>query len=160
MVQRFSSWLTHGILIGLPVVWGGSPLPVAAQVPDLIENNLLAELIQVDLYLGRDIPTGGRVSDEAFEDFIANEVTLRFPDGLTVWEANGQYRDSTGALITEPSRVIRLIFFDTRANEDALMEVIQAYITRFDQETVMVLVDEDVTVEFVPALDIAPAAVP
>lgn len=55
-------------------------------------------------------------------------------------------------MIAEPSNVIRLIFLDTRTNETALLEVIQAYIRTFDQESVMVLVDEDITVELVPNL--------
>jgi hypothetical protein len=144
-------------LIGLTaLLLGMGSGAVQAQSPDLIENNLLAELIQVDLYLGRQMPDGDTVSDEDFETFIDTEVTPRFPEGLTVWAANGRYQDVSGTVITEPSNVLRLVFLDTQANETALMEVIQAYITQFDQESVMVLVDEDVTVEFVPAIEAAP----
>jgi hypothetical protein len=102
------------------------------------------------------MPDGDTVSDEDFETFIDTEVTPRFPEGLTVWAANGRYQDVSGTVITESSNVLRLVFLDTQANETALMEVIQAYITQFDQESVMVLVDEDVTVEFVPAIEAAP----
>ena len=146
-------------LVGLTaLLFGMGGGTVQAQTPNLIENNLLAELIQVDLYLGRSQPDGDIIADEDFETFIETEITPRFPDGLTVWDANGRYRDASGTVIAEPSNVVRLVFLDTQANETALMEVIQAYIAQFEQETVMVLVDEDVTVEFVPAL--APPPVP
>ncbi len=144
-------------LVGLMSVFCGlGSGPVYAQTPDLIENNLLAELIQVDLYLGRSQPDGDLISDDDFAAFIDTEITPRFPDGLTVWDANGRYQDASGTVIAEPSNVARLVFLDTRANEAALMEVIQAYIAQFEQETVMVLVDEDVTVEFVPAIEDTP----
>lgn len=148
--------LSQGLIWLAPAIVGMHSGAVSAQVPDLIENNLLAELIQVDLYLGRGMPDGDRVSDESFAAFIETEITPRFPDGLTMWEADGRYRDASGDVIAEPSNVVRLIFLDTQANETALMEVIQAYIAEFDQESVMVLVDEDVTVEFVPALQTRP----
>ncbi|WP_204137813.1 DUF3574 domain-containing protein [Halomicronema sp. CCY15110] len=146
----------HSVVGLTALLFGMGGGTVQAQTPDLIENNLLAELIQVDLYLGRQISDGDIVSDADFETFIDTEVTPRFPNGLTVWKANGRYQDASGTVIAEPSNVVRLIFLDTQANETALMEVIQAYIAQFEQETVMVLVDEDVTVEFVPALDPPP----
>jgi len=152
MIRPIVTRLGHSALAIAPAIVALHSGIATAQVPDLIENNLLAELIQVDLYLGRDIADGGTVSDEEFEAFLETEITRRFPDGLTVWDAAGRYRAESGELIVEPSNVVRLVFLDTQANEAALMAVIQAYIAQFDQESVMVLVDEDVTVEFVPAL--------
>jgi hypothetical protein len=160
MAQTLGVGLCWGTIAIAPLCLSWPGKPAIAQVPDLIENNLLAELIQVDLYLGRDIAGGETVSDEDFAAFIETEITPRFPDGLTVWAASGRYRDESGELISEPSNVVRLIFLDTRANEAALMEVIQAYIAQFEQESVMVLVDEDVTVEFVPALEPVPTGRP
>ncbi|WP_052456686.1 DUF3574 domain-containing protein [Leptolyngbya iicbica] len=153
---RLKARLRHGLLAAIAMALTTSGGAAIAQVPDLIENNLLAELIQVDLYLGRQMPEGETISDEDFETFIDTEITPRFPDGLTVWNASGRYQNASGTLIAEPSNVVRLVFLDTQANEAALMEVIQAYITQFEQETVMVLVDEDVTVEFVPAIEATP----
>ncbi|MEM1308936.1 MAG: DUF3574 domain-containing protein [Cyanobacteria bacterium P01_H01_bin.153] len=145
------------LMLLTPTILGMSAAGAIAQVPDLIENNLLAELIQVDLYLGRSIPGGNTISDEDFETFIETEITPRFPEGLTVWAANGRYQDNSGEVIAEASNVVRLVFLDTRENEAALLEVIQAYIAQFDQESVMVLVDEDITVEFVPAFEALPS---
>jgi Protein of unknown function (DUF3574) len=54
------------------------------------------------LYFGLSIPGGGTVSDADWRDFLAHEVTPRFPDGLTVNEARGQWRDTrTGRVVGE-----------------------------------------------------------
>ena len=156
ITQRVRAGLSHGLLAVSAMAFTATGGVAIAQTPDLIENNLLAELIQVDLYLGRSQPDGDLIADEDFVAFIDTEITPRFPDGLTVWEANGRYQDASGSIIAEPSNVVRLVFLDTQANEAALMEVIQAYIAQFEQETVMVLVDEDVNVEFVPEIEDSP----
>lgn len=45
------------------------------------------------LFLGRQIPGGGMVSDADWTAFLAEVVTPRFPEGLTVWRAEGQWLD-------------------------------------------------------------------
>ena len=45
------------------------------------------------------ITGGGEVSEAEFQKFLDREITPRFPDGLTVYEADGQFLDSTGTLI-------------------------------------------------------------
>ena len=42
----------------------------------------------------------GSVSELEWQMFLRDEVTARFPDGLTVWEANGQWRRSDSRLRT------------------------------------------------------------
>lgn len=55
------------------------------------------------LYFGRAISEGGEVSEADWDEFIAEIVTPRFPDGLTFWRADGQYQDASGIIIREPS---------------------------------------------------------
>jgi hypothetical protein len=43
----------------------------------------------VEMYFGRKIGDRVGVSDAAFLDFTANEITPRFPQGLTVVDARG-----------------------------------------------------------------------
>lgn len=115
---------------------------------DLIDNDTIAELIQEDLYFGRNITGGGEVSEAEFQKFLDREITPRFPDGLTVYEANGQFFDSTGTLIQEPSKVVSLIFEDTAENEAAIAQITQAYKQQFQQESVLQVVDEEIQVGF------------
>jgi hypothetical protein len=115
---------------------------------DLIDNDPIPELIQSDLYFGRNITGGGEVSEAEFQAFIDAEITPRFPDGLTVYEADGQFLDSTGKLIKEPSKVVSLIFEDTAENEAAIEQIIVAYKQQFQQESVLQIVDEEIQVAF------------
>ena len=47
--------------------------------------------LQTTLYFGLARPKGS-VSELEWQVFLRDEVTTRFPEGLTVWEANGQWR--------------------------------------------------------------------
>ena len=115
---------------------------------NLIDNDLVPELIQADLFFGRNIPGGGVVSEEQFQSFIDNIITPRFPAGLTVSDGDGQFRDSSGMIIEESSKVVTLLFEDTVINEQAIDEIITDYLQQFNQESVLLVVDEDVAVTF------------
>lgn len=117
---------------------------------DLINNDSVPELIQVDLFFGRNIAGVGEVSEAEFEAFVDNVITPHFPDGLTVFDANGQFQDSTGEIVQESSKVVSLILEDTETNEKALDEIVGAYIEQFQQESVLQAVNEEVTVGFGP----------
>src|SRR5688572_33419624 len=43
-------------------------------------------MTKYELFLGQNIGTTGRVSDEDWRRFLADEVTPRYPDGFTVLE--------------------------------------------------------------------------
>nr|WP_228037686.1 DUF3574 domain-containing protein [Nodosilinea sp. LEGE 06152] len=119
-----------------------------SQSEDLIDNDPIPELIQTDLYFGRNIAGGGEVSEAEFQQFLNQEITSRFPDGLTVYDADGQFLSSTNDLVQEPSKIVSLIFEDTVENEAAIAQIIQAYKQQFQQESVLQVVDEDIQVAF------------
>ena len=89
------------------------------------------------LYFGRSIPGGGEVSDSAWAAFLRDEVTPRFPNGLTVWRADGQWTDSTGQLVREKVMVVEILHPD-ESTADSLFGVIAGiYRIRFRQEAVL-----------------------
>ena len=58
---------------------------------------------EISLMFGRNI--GGELGVTEWSDFVASEITPRFPAGLTVDDALGQWRDAaTGKAIKEPSK--------------------------------------------------------
>ncbi|MGH7544329.1 MAG: DUF3574 domain-containing protein, partial [Gemmatimonadota bacterium] len=61
------------------------------------------------LVFGRAIPEGGSVSDEDWRAFLEEVVTPKFPEGLTVWRAEGQWTDPRGVLVEEPVLVIEIV---------------------------------------------------
>src|SRR5688572_435979 len=61
------------------------------------------------LFCGLSIPGGGEVSEAEWRAFIAEEVTPRFPDGLTIWRAEGQWRGADGVIVREPTLIIEIL---------------------------------------------------
>jgi hypothetical protein len=115
---------------------------------NLIDNDPTPEFIQVDLFFGRNIPTGGQVSEEEFQAFLNDVITPRFLAGLTVFDANGQFQDRSNTIVEEPAKVVRLLLEDSFANEIAIDEIITTYTEQFNQESVLLVVDEEITVAF------------
>ena len=52
---------------------------------------------------------GGSVSQADWEDYLAKEVTPRFPDGLTHWQAKGQWREGKDDVAKEGSEVLQIL---------------------------------------------------
>ncbi len=75
-------------------------------------------------------------------------VTPFFPAGLTVFDAEGQFLGSSGTLIREASKLLTLILEDTLVNEGFVNEVIDTYLDRFNQESVLAVFDPVVAVNF------------
>jgi hypothetical protein len=77
------------------------------------------------------------VTRQAWTAFLAREVTPRFPDGFSVFDSQGQWRDRRGAIGKEPSRLL-LIWYQPDATSEAKIEAIRAaYKQRFHQESVL-----------------------
>jgi hypothetical protein len=79
----------------------------------------------------------GNVSDFNWDRFLSAEVTPRFPDGLTVYDARGQWRNpQTKAISRERTKVVMIAMPPDAGNEAKLQEIIAAYKTRFRQQSV------------------------
>jgi hypothetical protein len=126
------------------------------QGEDLIDNDPTPELIQVDLYFGRNIGMTGQVTERQFRQFLREDITPRFPDGLTVYDADGQFLNQSNQLIREPSKVVSLLLEDTQINERSINQIIDAYKQKFRQESVLAVVDETLNVSFSPNASTVP----
>ncbi|MBW8893372.1 MAG: DUF3574 domain-containing protein [Burkholderiales bacterium] len=91
------------------------------------------------LFFGRDIGDKVGVSDADFARFVDAELTPRFPDGLTILDAAGQWRGADGVVGREPSKVVILALPGRAGGEDRLDAIRAAYKTRFSQEAVMIV---------------------
>ena len=94
---------------------------------------------RTELYFGRSIPGGGMVSEEEWAHFLAEEVTPKFPGGFAVLKGQGQYREKTGKIISEPSQILIFLYpAKTRKTSRAKIDEIRAaYIKKFNQESVL-----------------------
>jgi Protein of unknown function (DUF3574) len=96
----------------------------------------LKPAVAIDLYFGRDKPDGGEVTEAEWGAFVAEVVTSRFPDGLSVFDASGQYREPSGRVVRERSKRLVVIVFDAPAHRARLEQIIDAYKQRFGQNSV------------------------
>jgi Protein of unknown function (DUF3574) len=92
---------------------------------------------QVELYFGRGLGGDAVVSEEAFRSFLAEEVTPLFPDGLSVIDVAGQFREEDGDIVHEPTKLLILLVPDVAAVAPDIETIIAAYKDRFDQQTVL-----------------------
>jgi len=97
----------------------------------------LTPMTQAQLFFGRDIERRATVSDQQWQDFIDQEVTPRFPDGFSVWDVTGQYRDQSRTIVREPGK--QVLIFTRTADEPKLNAIRDAYNGRFKQESVLLV---------------------
>lgn len=91
-----------------------------------------------EMFFGRKIGDRIGVSEAAFVQFTAREITPRFPDGLSVIDASGQWKDTErGTVVREPSKVVLITFKDDAAKRADLSAIAEAYKHQFKQQSVM-----------------------
>lgn len=88
------------------------------------------------LYFGTATPDGV-VGDAEWQAFLRDEVTPRFPDGLTTWNADGQWRGNDGAIVREGSHVLQLLHPRDARVDAAIVAIVESYKSRFRQEAVL-----------------------
>ena len=91
----------------------------------------LSPAVRTDLFFG-----AAEVGAAAWARFVAGTVTPRFPDGLTILDARGQWRGPAG-ILREPTRVL-VIYHRGDATSGVRIEAIRAiYRRRFAQTSVL-----------------------
>ncbi len=91
---------------------------------------------RTELYFGLSKPNGW-VTEEEFQNFVKTEVTPRFPNGLTLLNAKGQFEDSTGRLIIEDAKLLILFYSFSPENNSRIERIREKYKKIFQQESVM-----------------------
>lgn len=119
----FACWLTCAAFMAS--IGGASAQILSCSAPQ-------KPMLDVELLLGR-----GKASDARWRQFLAREVTLRFPDGLTVYETTGQWRDpARNVVVREKSRVLRIVIAADEPARDRIAAVAEAYKKQFAQKSV------------------------
>ena len=92
--------------------------------------------VVADLLFGRS-----RVSEARWARFLAAEVTPRFPDGFTVFDARGQWRDSgSGRISRERSKILMIAMPPGTENDGRIAQIIERYKIQFRQHSVGLIV--------------------
>ena len=99
--------------------------------------------VTAQLFFGRSVAGRIPVSDAAWQAFVDGVMTPNFPDGFTVLDAQGQWRNPrTGETVREPTKLVIIgVPRDAplRARIDA---VTSAYKQRFAQQSVGIVITD------------------
>jgi hypothetical protein len=98
-----------------------------------------------ELVFGRtsDDGTYPGVSEADFARFLDQEVSPRFPDGLTVIDAQGRWTPPAGTAIHEPSKMVMIVLPGHSDDRQKLDAVREAYKQRFHQQSVLLMTHGD-----------------
>jgi hypothetical protein len=122
-LNRFARWLACGACV--VSIGGASAQTMSCGAPQ-------KPMLDVEFLLGR-----GKASDARWRQFLEREVTPRFPDGLTIYETTGQWRDPKRKIVArEKSRVLRIIIAADEPANDKIAAVAEAYKKQFAQKSV------------------------
>lgn len=97
------------------------------------------QVTEYRLYFGRSDATGApdAVSEEEWAQFLADTVTPRIPDGLTVTDASGQWQTESGEVLKEGAKILTLLVWPDDPALQRLNEISAEYERRFNQESVL-----------------------
>lgn len=96
--------------------------------------------VRTELFFGAERADGMEISKDEFRRFLKEEITPRFPDGLTVLTGMGQFRDSeNNKIIREKSMVLILLYplGALKESDEKIERIRGAYKERFKQQSVL-----------------------
>jgi hypothetical protein len=134
---------TAGILLGVMLACAGCTAHMPAASPTLTGDSahpgVTAGWVRTELYFG--LGTAGKgdgVSENEWRAFLDKEVTPRFPSGLTVIDAYGQWQ---GAKQTQPerlrSKILVLLYADNPAQRGAIDAIRAAWKAKTGDQSVL-----------------------
>lgn len=94
----------------------------------------------VELFFGRDIPGREPLTDREWTDFAATVLSQEFPDGFTVTDGDGEWRDpATQAITRERTKIVTVATPRSTDPATRVSRVRDAYSRMYRQASVGVL---------------------
>lgn len=95
-------------------------------------------MTETRLYFGLSQPPGRTITERQFADFVSSEVTPSLPEGFTIQDGHGFWKDGqTTRTISESSKVLVRLHAGSADSSAALDRIADAYKARFHQESVL-----------------------
>ena len=104
----------------------------------------LQGVVRYELYFGLDHADGRSVSAEEWDDFVADTITPRFPQGLSMFDVRGQWQRPDGIIERENTKMVMLAHPPpTEAGMILVDEIAREYQRRFGQDPVFRAVSQN-----------------
>jgi hypothetical protein len=116
----------------------GPPSPSAAPYACLLPAE--QRMLVAELFFGREISGREPLTDAEWAEFAAQIITPNFPDGFTVFDGEGQWRNpQTGHITGNRTKILLVAAQRTPDLAQRLSAVIDAYKTRFHHQSVGII---------------------
>lgn len=127
-MTRFAALFLAVALSGC--AWNRSTCPLDSQ----------RSMTMVEFFFGRDIPGRAPLTDREWSDFAASVVSREFPDGFTVTDGDGEWRDpSTQAVTRERTKILTAALANSSDLASRVLRVRESYARQYRQTSVGVL---------------------
>jgi hypothetical protein len=134
---------TVALIFGLLLAGCVDPLPVCTAPAD-------HAMLVAELFFGRSIAPayqaelGTAVTETQWAAFVRTVLTPAFPDGLTMLDAEGQWRNpKSGGIGHAATKLVIVAAPESEQTRRALDEVMEQYRTRFHQQSVGLILRRD-----------------
>ena len=88
--------MRHMVLVACLLAVTSCSRPAGASSAGALCSRGDTALVRDVLYFGRNTPGGVELSDSAWQQYVDEVVTPRFPAGLMICDAAGQWRGASG----------------------------------------------------------------
>jgi Protein of unknown function (DUF3574) len=129
-----------GAIWGLAVLLGvsGCASPSTSRYSCLLPAE--RRMLIAELFFGRDINGRAPLTEAEWAGFVAQTITPNFPDGFTVFDGDGQWRNPrTGHIARDPTKILLIAAPRTGDLARRLAALIDAYKTEFGQQSVGII---------------------
>ena len=100
-------------------------------------------MVVAELFFGRGIKGRSPLSEAEWAEFAAQTIAPNFPDGFTVFDGEGQWRNPrTGQMAGSRSKILLAAVKPEPDLAQRLSAVVEAYKMRFHQESVGIITRE------------------
>ncbi|MEM7635679.1 MAG: DUF3574 domain-containing protein [Pseudomonadota bacterium] len=94
---------------------------------------------ETKLFMGLSRSGGAAVSRREWDQFVADHFVAGFPNGFTIVETTGYWRDeNTEATVYENGKQVIILHEATPDSEVMINEIAEKYRSRFDQQSVLI----------------------
>ena len=97
-------------------------------------------MLVAELFFGRNVRGRGPVTDAEWAQFAAETITPSFPEGFTVFDGEGQWRNpASGTIARDPTKIMLVAAKRTPDLSARLSTVMEAYKARYRQQAVGII---------------------
>jgi hypothetical protein len=141
LVQQCLVFMLLAISPPAPAAYAQPQQPLSDRHGSDVQKQVAAEpFVRTELFFGAEKPDGSEISKDEFRRFLKEEVTPRFPDGLTLLTGTGQFRDSENNRIVREKSMVLILFYPlavSKESDEKIEQIRKAYKERFKQQSVL-----------------------